>query len=456
MALSDIEKLKRINTALMERVERSMDQQGNSFSLFQTAIGLEKQVRQKTDELALALRRLEHTNHALNAAKEAAEQANISKTRFLAAASHDILQPLNAASLSISTLADLQTTGEGRALAAQVENSLETMEELLKTLLDISKLDSGVMVPEVRNLPLAELLDGLRTDFEAFAAERRLRIRFMYSQHQVMSDRMMLRRILQNIISNAVNYTPTGGILVGTRKRGNRLRIDVIDTGIGISEDGLQHVFEEFYRGRQPKSVQKNICGGLGLGLSIVQRMAVALGHELTVKSAPGKGTCFSLYVPLSDAGTPEQVSLPPSALRLPANILAGARVLLLENDPAGIQAMESLLGRWQCSVRIASQQEDVGEIFQEKKWRPDIVLADQHLDSGDLGTEIVDALRDDPGLHVPVIIITADPDEELALRADELQAELMHKPVKPAELRALMANMLSNHRAKMAANQPA
>ncbi|WP_269586160.1 hybrid sensor histidine kinase/response regulator [Roseibium sp. Sym1] len=445
--MSEVEKLKRINAALMERVERSMDQQGSSFSLFQTAIGLEKQVRQKTDELAFALRRLEHTNQELNTAKEAAEQANISKTRFLAAASHDILQPLNAASLSISTLADLQTTGEGRALAAQVENALATMDELLKTLLDISKLDSGVMVPEVRPLPLADMLNGLRDDFEAFAAERRLRIRFRFSRHQVLSDRTMLRRILQNIISNAVNYTPTGGVLVGTRKRGDRLRIDVVDTGIGISEEGLRHVFEEFYRGRQPKSVQKNICGGLGLGLSIVQRMATALGHELTVSSSSGKGSRFSLYVPLAEAGTAEQTGPAPAALRLPANTLAGARVLLLENDPAGIQAMESLLWRWQCSVRIASQRQEVDEILADETWRPDVVLADQHLDNGDLGTEIVEAVLTGPEQSMPVIFITADPDDDLTHKAGELNAELMYKPVKPAELRSLMASLLSPRR---------
>ena len=446
MSLSETEKLKRINAALMERVERSMDQQGNSFSLFQTAIGLEKQVRQRTDELALALRRLEYSNQALNAAKEAAEQANISKTRFLAAASHDILQPLNAASLSISTLADLQTTKEGKVLAKQVENALMTMDELLKTLLDISKLDSGVMKPDIRDVLLDDLFSNLRADFEPAATERGLRIRFRRSNQVVTTDRMMLRRILQNIVSNAVNYTPSGGILISARKRGTRVRIDIVDTGIGISEDSLQHVFEEFYRGSQPKSLQQNIYGGLGLGLSIVQRMSAALGHELSVKSVPGKGTSFTLYLPVSNAGTAtREDAVSPPEHRFQVNTILGARILLLENDPAVIEAMDSLLARWQCSTRIASQHDEVEELLGHGTWRPDIVLADQHLNNGDLGTEIVSTLRHDLGQDLPVIIITADPNDELKQEASALNAELMRKPVKPAELRALISNLLSH-----------
>ena len=197
--IDDIERLRRINQALMSRVEQSMDQQGNAFSLFQTAINLEGRIRARTEELRATLRRLEKTNQDLVQAKEAAEIANLSKTRFLAAASHDVLQPLNAARLSVSALSDIQTSGEGQTLARQVERSLETMEELLRTLLDISKLDAGVVRPEIRQVPLDTLFQSLQSDFAPLAERKGLRLRFRPTRLAVLSDQGMYRRILQNI-----------------------------------------------------------------------------------------------------------------------------------------------------------------------------------------------------------------------------------------------------------------
>jgi two-component system, sensor histidine kinase len=440
---SDIEKLRRINSVLMDRVERSMDQQGNAFSLFQTAIGLEQQVRQRTDELTATLRRLEQSNRALNLAKEAAETANISKTRFLAAASHDVLQPLNAALLSISALAEIQSSERGVALARQVEQSLETMDELLRTLLDISKLDSGVMRPVPGEIALGAMFESLKADFGPLAAEKKLSIRFRPCDLFVRSDRTMLRRILQNIISNAIRYTRTGGVLVGARRRGDMVRIDVADTGIGIPPDQFEAVFEEFHRGALPAGFDVGYGGGLGLGLAIVQRMVTALRHQITFTSKEGRGTTFRVYVPLASAPRAAPEPIDTARIMRGRDALVDARVLLIENDSAVMEAMATLLSGWGCSVRMAAQTEEAIGLLGDAAWAPDIIVADQHLDNGDLGSVTIDHLRYYLRREVPALIVTADPSDGLVERTRKVDVELMRKPVKPAQLRALLAHML-------------
>jgi two-component system, sensor histidine kinase len=442
---SEAEKLRRINAALMERVERSMDQQGNAFSLFQTAIGLEQQVRQRTDELTATLRRLEQSNRDLNHAKEAAETANVSKTRFIAAASHDVLQPLNAAHLSISALADLQTTPAGRVLARRVEQSLETMDELLRTLLDISKLDSGVMKPELGDISLGRLFESLRSDFQTIAADKRLDIRFRPNAHFVRSDRTMLRRILQNIISNAIRYTSTGGVLVGARVRGDTVRIDIADTGIGIASDQYDTIFEEFHRGSLPVGADAGYRGGLGLGLAIVQRMVNALRHRIEFTSIPGRGTVFRVHVPLSPDVPIDNIERVGAVPLRCAGGLFGARVLLIENDQPVLAAMASLMEGWGCNVRMAASTGEAIEALGDTGWVPDVVIADQHLDDGDLGSHTIALVRAHLLRDVPCLIVTADPSEQLAERARALGIEVMHKPLKPAQLRALLAYVLAD-----------
>jgi two-component system, sensor histidine kinase len=444
---SELDKLRKINAALIERVERSMDQQGNAFSLFQTAIGLESQVRQRTDELTATLRRLEQSNRALSAAKEAAEAANVSKTRFIAAASHDVLQPLNAAHLSISALADLQTTRQGITLVRQVEQSLETMNDLLRTLLDISKLDSGVMRPEVTNLPLDAILDSLRSDFQPIAAAKNLHIRFRPTEAVVRSDRSMLRRILQNIISNAIRYTREGGVLIGSRRRGTMLRIDIVDTGIGIPQDQFEAIFEEFHRGTIPPGIDAGHQAGLGLGLSIVQRMVSALGHHIAFTSKEGHGTVFHLYVPYGEVALHKPTAIEYAPKRPSGNSLFGTNILLIENDRSVMEAMLTLLESWHCSVRMAADGSEAIGLLSDRAWRPDMVIADQHLDNGDLGSVTIDHIRYYLRANLPALIVTADPSEKLVERCRNLNIEVMRKPLKPAQLRALMAHLVATGR---------
>lgn len=438
----DIERLKKINEALISRVERSMDQQGNAFSLFQTAINLENRVRSRTEELRATLRRLEVSNIDLVAAKENAERANISKTRFLAAASHDILQPLNAAHLSVSALAEVQTSEEGLKLVQQVERSLETMEDLLRTLLDISKLDAGVVEPDITDVALEPMLASLKSDFQPLAFQKGLKLKFLSGNAVVHSDRTMLRRILQNIISNAIRYTRTGGVLVGIRHRPGTIRIDVADTGCGIPEDEYEAIFEEFHRA--PQGAEADIAGGgLGLGLSIVRRMAGALGHPIAFTSTVGRGTIFHLDVPAADIAFLDPA--PALAEERPRGYgLFDTKVLLIEDDPAVREAMTVLLERWQCTVRAAASTTQALKTLGDAAWVPDIVIADQHLEGGDLGSVTIAAVRDHLKRDVPALIVTADTTEAVARAARDAGVELMRKPLKPAQLRALLAHLLA------------
>lgn len=435
-----VAKLEKINAVLIDRVERSMDSQGSAFSLFQTAIGLERQIRERTDELTRTLRKLERTNEELKTAKDAAEEANRSKTRFLAAAGHDLLQPVNAARLSVSALAEARIGEDGRRFVRQIDRSLATIESLLRTLLDMSKLDAGVMLPNLAAVPLAEVLASLDSDFRPVAKRRGLRLVFAPTTAWAVSDPVMLRRILQNLVSNALRYTLRGGVLVGVRSRGpDGLRIDVVDTGPGIPADRHRAIFEEFHRGGTETDDGEV---ALGLGLSIVQRLVGALGHRLSLTSTVGRGTVFSLGLPRAEPVEP--VALETLVSRsLQGFGLSGALVAVVENDEAVREATTALLERWSCRVAAGRSIEACLDSCATYGQPPDLVLADYHLDAGRTGIEAIRALRRRFGWDVPAIVVTADHSDEVAREVAGASAELMRKPVKPAELRALMSHIL-------------
>ncbi|MDJ0512977.1 MAG: ATP-binding protein [Methyloceanibacter sp.] len=436
-----VEKLDKINAVLMDRVERSMDQQGNAFSLFQTAIGLDAKVRSRTEELTAVLRRLECSNEALVEAKDDAERANLSKTRFLAAASHDLLQPLNAARLTISVLTDLQENDDTRQLAGRVDQSLQTIEDLIKTLLDISKLDAGVVTPEIQSFPLDDVLDMLEASFAPQAEAKGLRLKVRRSGLLVRSDPLLLQRVLQNLVSNAVRYTAQGGILIGVRRRGDRCQIDVVDTGCGLSEAERETMFEEFYRGA---AAAKSDHAGLGLGLSIVQRTVQALAHDLDVQSQLGKGSTFRLTLP-SPGGATCRIPLR-QAERPSMEVTRGAAVVVIENDRDVLDATVSLLRNWSCTTLAGSSLKDIASALADLGRAPDIALVDYHLDDGRTGVDVVRALRDRFGPTFPVVVVTGDWSPAVAADVAGAQCELLRKPTRPAELRALMTHLLGTH----------
>lgn len=433
-----VEKLAKINAVLMDRVERSMDQQGNAFSLFQTAIGLDAKVRSRTEELTAVLRRLECSNEALVEAKDEAERANLSKTRFLAAASHDLLQPLNAARLTISVLSDLQENDDARHLAGRVDQSLQTIEDLIKTLLDISKLDAGVVMPEIQSFPLDEVLDVLEASFMPQAEAKGLKLKVRRSGLLVHSDPLLLQRVLQNLVSNAVRYTSKGGVVIGARKRGEKCLIDVVDTGCGISEVELETMFEEFYRGA---AAAKSDHAGLGLGLSIVQRTVQALGHTLEVRSRPDRGSTFRLTLDCADVATSHEVRQ--LAERTSPEVTRGAAVVVVENDRDVLDATVRLLTNWSCTTLAGSRLDEVEQALTELGRPPDIALVDYHLDEGRTGVDVVRTLRDRFGSDFPAVVVTGDWSPEVAADVSAAKCELLRKPTRPAELRALMTHLL-------------
>ena len=431
-----VAKLERINAALMAHVERTMDQQGGAYSLFQTAIMLEGRVRARTEELTGLMRSLERSNEAMQAAKEEAETANRSKTRFLAAASHDLLQPLNAARLSLSALTDLAPGPEAKAVARQVERGLETIEDLIKALIDISKLDAGIVRPVVKPVRLADLVAGIEASFRPFAERKELRLVTRCADLVVETDGILLQRILQNLVSNAIRYTESGGVLIAARRRGKLCRIDVVDTGCGIPESERALVFEEFFRGGRE-------CDdggvGLGLGLSIVQRMASTLDHAIELHSRTGHGTRLSLTLPLAAQRPDARVTLAPLA-----TALTGARVLAIENDASTAEALQRLLRSWDAEVQVFRDLAGVVAALGTGLARPDVMVIDYHLDNGACGLDVVDYLRRNRGWVTPVILTTADHGADIAARAQATGAELVHKPIKPAQLRSLLAYMLA------------
>jgi Na+/proline symporter/CheY-like chemotaxis protein len=387
---------------------------------------LERRVKERTEELT-------RLNAALARAKGEAEEANISKTRFLAAASHDILQPLNAARLYVTSLVERQGSGEDARLVSNVDASLEAVEEILGALLDISRLDSGAMKPEVSSFRMDELMRQLEVEFTPLAREKGLDLSFVPSTRSVRSDRRLLRRLLQNLISNAIKYTPAGRVLVGCRLTKGRLRIDVYDTGLGIPQSKKRAIFREFHRLDQGAKVAR----GLGLGLSIVERIARVLDHRVELKSKPGRGSHFSVEVPLAPAVPSDARAREPQ--RVDVSQLADMQVLCIDNEPKILDGMATLLGGWGCRVLMAPDLKSALTEVSEAKAVPSGLLVDYHLDQGN-GIEAIAALRWRFGADLPAILITADRSPLVREEARMRDIQVLNKPLKPAALRALIA----------------
>jgi len=373
---------------------------------------------------------------ALSAAKAEAERANIGKTRFLAATGHDLMQPLQAARLFLSALAERCAD----PAVGQIDASLDSVEHLLGELVEVSKLDSGVTTPSFADFRLAEVLKPLAEEFAALAGTHGLGFRSVACSASVRSDPALLRRILQNFLANALRYTGRGRILLGCRRRGDEIAVEVWDTGPGIPGEKLRDIFLEFHRLEQGKGQGE----GLGLGLSIVERLAGLMGHAVDVRSRPGRGSCFSVRLPLAAAPT---IAVVPAARA--QRRFDGALVVFVENEAAIAGAMGDLLAGWSCTVVAAPTAEAALDLLGDR--RPDVLLSDYHLDGGRTGLEALAVLRARLDPMTPAALITADRDPALRVAAEAAGYRLLHKPVRPGALRALLAQMLAERASRAA-----
>ncbi|MFN4124779.1 NahK/ErcS family hybrid sensor histidine kinase/response regulator [Pannonibacter indicus] len=389
---------------------------------------LERRVRERTEELT-------RVNQQLVQATHAAEEANIGKTRFLAAAGHDILQPLNAARLYASVLVDRFREGEAGDLVRNVEASLESVEDIISAILDISRLDTGALKPEYGTFRLDEIFRALQLEFDPVARERDLRLSFVPTSLTVRSDRRLLRRLLQNLVSNALKYTLTGRVLVGCRRHGSRVIIEVHDTGIGIPASKQKAIFMEFHRLDDGIRTAK----GLGLGLCIVERISRVLDHPVTLRSRMGKGSCFAVEVP-SAAPVPVLPSVG-EPVAVTSSQLDGMLVLAIDNEPNILDGMRRLLESWSCEVLTASNDMEAAQHVTQLGRPPDIMLVDYHLDQGN-GIECAVRLRWKFGRSIPALLITADRSRSVRAEAAERDIGLLNKPVRPAALRAQLARV--------------
>jgi two-component system, sensor histidine kinase len=398
-------------------------------------LGYEGTVRDITDR--------KRAETILRNAQVSAEQANEAKTRFLAAASHDLRQPYQAMRLLLHALASRQTDEQSKAIARRLDEAMTAGENLLNSLLDISTLEGGMVRPQITNFTIDAVLDRLHGEFAPQAAVRGQKLRFIRSSAFVRSDPVLLERILRNLILNAIRHSPGAGILVGCRRSGNSVRIEVWDNGPGIPREKLDEIFEEF---AQLGNEERDGSRGHGLGLAIVKGLSRVLGHPTSVRSDVGRGTVFSISVPASDERpttlAPEGApALGPEAGDEPG---ASARrsVLVIEDEPAQRMSLSLLLEDWGYSVRAAPDLASALREIEQSGVQPSFVVSDFRLPGGCNGVEAIREIGRHVGRRMPGIILTGDTDPARLREARQSGCILMHKPVSLGSLKHAVASL--------------
>ncbi|TVT69554.1 MAG: response regulator [Pseudomonas sp.] len=376
----------------------------------------------------------------LREARDAAEAANLSKDKYLAAASHDLLQPLNAARLLISTLRERKLPQNELHLVERAHQALEGAEDLLTDLLDISKLDQAAIKPDIDIYSLDDVLLPLVSEFQSVAAAAGLQLKHYIPRVAIKTDFRLLTRILRNFLSNACRYTDQGCVLVGARMRAGALRIEVWDTGRGIPEEELQSIFLEFNQLGIGRSAKRS---GVGLGLAIVDRIASMLGYQVLVRSKPGRGSVFSIDVPLAEAMPRERVAAPAVVPQL-GDPLPGRRLLVIDNEESILLSMAALLEQWGCTVVTATDEQSAMTALDGVA--PDAILADYHLDHGLTGWDVVLAVRGRFNQALPVVMITADRSDQCRQQLQGCGVPVLNKPVKPGKMRSVLSHLLAGN----------
>ena len=397
---------------------------------------LERRVKERTEELT-------QLNEDLAKARELAEAANIGKTKFLAAVGHDILQPLNAARLYTSSLVEELDGSPTQKLAGNVDNALESVEDILGAVLAISRLDAGALTPNLTVFPISRLLDRLEQEFLPITQAKGLKLIVRRNEFSVRSDYSLLRRLLQNLISNAIKYTEHGAVTIDARVKRNTLVMEVSDTGIGMKKADLEAIFQEFHRLEQGKKA----APGLGLGLSIVRRLASTLEHEMDVETEAGKGSTFKITLPLAIA-RPE-ASAPEKEAKPSGFDVSDLVIICIDNDETILDGMRALMSRWGCTLHLF---QDHSSLMKEiDTIQPDVILADYHLDNQN-GLEVIASVRAATDHNLPATLITADRSAAVRSAARTLNITVLNKPLKPAALRAFLTQLVNQSGARTAA----
>ncbi|WP_310452451.1 ATP-binding protein [Sulfuritalea sp.] len=387
--------------------------------------------------------RNERLARELTVQRDAAEQAYLAKARFLAAASHDLRQPMQALSIFHELLGqEIQGADPAGKILANAQKAAEGMKTLLDALLDVSRLDANVITPDCRGFPVQALLHQMESEFMPVAGQTGIRLRVRPCSACVTSDPVLLGQVLRNLLSNALRYTPSGRVLLGCRRRNGQLAIEVLDTGIGIAPDQHSAIFAEFY---QIGNKARDRSQGLGLGLAIVERVVRLLGHALAMRSEPGRGSCFSVCVPLATpADGRSDAQLPDAEQAQIMGNLAGCRILMVDDEEAIRTGMCELLQGWGCEVTTAGS---VAEALDRAAAGPaaiDAVISDMGLPGQGNGIDAIAALRDRYGSQLPALLITGDTSQATLQAAREAQLIMLHKPIKPARLRAALSKVIT------------
>ena len=364
------------------------------------------------------------------------EQVGRDKSQFFAAASHDLRQPLHAQVLFVAELKARTTDLGSREIIAYLENSIDSMRAMYSQMLDISRLDAGVVEQKVEVFQVSRVLSRLKSEFESQMVQKGLRFRVVQSRHSIHSDQMLLENILRNLLSNALRYTSTGCVLIGCRYRNEQLVIEVRDSGLGIPEDQRQNIFDEFIQLNNPERDREK---GLGLGLAIVTRISKLLHHPLSLNSCPGRGTTVSIAVPLAQISF-HKAHIPGEILSTPD--LSGLSVLVIDDDAAILKAMNSLLMRWGCVTLIASSEEQALKHLSGIDFSPDVVVVDYRLRENKTGLQAIARVREYLDRSVPAIIITGDTSAERLRETIASGFMLLHKPIQPELLSDLLGTI--------------
>lgn len=379
----------------------------------------------------------------LHAEKEIAENATRDKTLFLASASHDLRQPLHAMSLFADALEGRLQNPDDRLVLARLQDSLTAMRKLFNALLDISRLDAGIVEPQIKNFRLVPLLERLHVDYARQSRDKQLEWSCPLTEVIVRSDPVLLENLLRNLIGNAIRYTPQGYIAIACTEVDGRVRIAIEDSGVGIPVDKQTEIFREF---RQLSSPAGDGAKGLGLGLAIVERLAQLLDHRIELRSVPGQGSCFTVVLP---AGSASSLSMEEDGESNKENALdsdlSGMTVLVIDDQAPVLEGMKALLGRWGCETILAGSEEAALAAVRQAPRLPGLIIADYRLREDRTGSQAIDRVRREFGESIPALIITGDTAPERLREAQASGHMLMNKPVPPARLRAFLRTVRRN-----------